>query len=236
VIPTSVILRSVSCQPVLRADAERNRLALVTAAREVFGERGLDAPLDEIARRAGVGNATLYRRFPSRHDLVAAVFATTLCDVLAVMERSLTEPDPWSAFCDYVSYVCGLQSADRGLADLLTTRLAGAPELEALRAQAYTGFVRLVERAKAAGALRMDYAPEDLVLLLMANAGLVHRTAGHASSASGRFVSLALDGLRAEAATEAPASPGERGVVAAMTALGRSFGCGARPQADEIPR
>ncbi|MFI5099800.1 MAG: TetR/AcrR family transcriptional regulator [Actinomycetes bacterium] len=223
-----------SCQPVLRADAERNRLALVAAAREVFGERGLDAPLDEIARRAGVGNATLYRRFPSRHDLVAAVFADTLRDVLTVMHRSLDDPDPWSGFRDYVSFVCGLQSADRGLADLLTTRLTGAPELEELRAQAYVGFVRLVARAKAAGALRADYAPQDLVLLLMANAGLVRRTADHASSASPRFVSLALDGLRADAATVAAASPGEPAVVAAMTALGQSFGCGAQARAADI--
>jgi AcrR family transcriptional regulator len=110
----------VSCPPALRADAERNRLAVVAAARAVFGERGLDAPLDEIARRAGVGNATLYRRFPSRHQLVAAVFAQTLRDVLATMERSLADPDPWKGFCDYVWYVCGLQAADRGLADLLT--------------------------------------------------------------------------------------------------------------------
>ncbi len=223
-----------SCQPVLRADAERNRLALVAAAREVFGERGLDAPLDEIARRAGVGNATLYRRFPSRHDLVAAVFADTLRDVLAVMHRSLADPDPWNGFRDYVSFVCGLQSADRGLADLLTTRLTGAPELEELRAQAYVGFVRLVDRARAAGALRTDYVPEDLVLLLMANAGLVRRTADHASSASARFVSMALDGLRADAATAADPSPGETAVAAAMTALGHSFGGGAPARAADV--
>ncbi len=218
----------------LRADAVRNRRALVAAAREVFGERGLDAPLDEIARRAGVGNATLYRRFPSRHELVAAVFADTLRDVLAVMQRSLADPDPWTGFCTYVSYVCGLQATDRGLADLLTTRLPGAAELEELRAQAYRDFVLLVAKAKEVGSLRADYAPEDLVLLLMANAGLVRRTADLAPSASRRLVGLALDGLRAEAATAAAPSPGERAVLAAMTALGHSFGCGAQGRPADV--
>jgi AcrR family transcriptional regulator len=225
---------AVSRPPVLRADAERNRLALVAAAREVFGERGLDAALDEIARRAGVGNATLYRRFPSRHELVAAVFAQTLHDVLEMMRRAAAEPDPWRGFCDYVSFVCGLQSQDRGLADLLTTTLPGASELEALREQAYLGLVRLVERAKAAGALRRDYVPEDLVLLLMANAGLVRRTADHAATASARFVSLVLDGLRADAATQAAPSPGEPAVRAAMTALGHTFGCGGQARSADV--
>jgi AcrR family transcriptional regulator len=216
----------VTITPGLRADALRNRHALVAAARAVFGERGLDAPLDEIARRAGVGNATLYRRFPSRHELLAAVFADTLRDVLVMLERSLADPDPWNGFCSYVRQVCALQSGDVGLADLLTTRFAAAIELESLREQAHRGYVLLVDRAKAAGSLRTDYAPQDLVLLLMANAGLVRRMGEHAPTASRRLVSLALDGLAAGSATQAFPPPGERAVVEAMTALGDSFGCG----------
>ena len=80
--------------PALRADAERNRCQLMTAALAVFAERGLDAPLDEIARRAGVGNATLYRRFPTRCDLVAAVFAGTLREVIAAARQHLAYADP----------------------------------------------------------------------------------------------------------------------------------------------
>jgi AcrR family transcriptional regulator len=223
----------VSCPPALRADAERNRLALVAAARAVFGERGLDAPLDEIARRAGVGNATLYRRFPSRHQLVAAVFAQTLRDVLATMQRSLADPDPWKGFCDYVWYVCGLQAADRGLADLLTTSMPGVPELEPLRAQAYRGFVRLVSRAQAAAALRPDYAPGDLVLLLMANAGLLRRTTDHAPDAWRRLVGFTLDGLSASSASTTVPSQGERAIRAAMASAGQSLGCAAQPAAVE---
>jgi AcrR family transcriptional regulator len=78
----------------LRADAERNRTAIVQAARSVMGRHGLDAPLDEIAQAAGVGNATLYRRFPTRRDLVAAVFAEEMSRYAAAIEHALEDPDP----------------------------------------------------------------------------------------------------------------------------------------------
>src|SRR5690349_13283257 len=94
----------------LRADAERNRRHLVEAARLVLAERGLEAPLDEIAKRAGVGNATLYRRFPSRGELIAAVFGDTLRDVVAATARALAEPDPWTAFAGHLEFLCGLQA------------------------------------------------------------------------------------------------------------------------------
>src|SRR4051812_27126806 len=81
----------------LRRDAERNRKLLLDAAREVFAEHGLDASLDEIARRAGVGNATLYRRFPTRESLYAAVFAD-LGDIMRELgERALRIENAWNA-------------------------------------------------------------------------------------------------------------------------------------------
>src|SRR5829696_6238826 len=92
----------------LRADAARNRRRLVDAARAVFLERGLDAALDEIARRAGVGNATLYRRFPRRGDLISAVFVDTMRSVVAAGERAEQVKDPWQAFAGYVEFLCGL--------------------------------------------------------------------------------------------------------------------------------
>ena len=199
-----------------RADAARNRRALLDAARAVFGDRGLEAALDEIARRAGVGNATLYRHFPSRCALVAAVFADTLHDVAAAARTALANPDPWDGFRDYVTFLCKLQAADRGLADLLTTAISGAPELEDLRANAYDDFVRIVERAKQAGGLRADFQPDDLVLLLMGNAGLVHRTAGAAPAAWERMLSYTLDGLRESAATSSAPSLGQDAVLQAM--------------------
>src|SRR5947208_9052385 len=104
----------------LRADAVRNREAIVEAARAVFAEQGLDAPLDEIAKRAGSGNATLYRRFPTRGDLVAAVFAERMAEHVAAVEAGLADDDPWNGFASYIRTVGAMQARDRGIADLVT--------------------------------------------------------------------------------------------------------------------
>jgi AcrR family transcriptional regulator len=208
-----------------RADAARNRQSIIEAARAVCGQRGLDAPLDEIARRAGVGNATLYRHFPTRCALVAAMFADQLQDVVEAAQLALRNPDPWCGFAEHVTFLCQLQADDRGLADLLTTMITGAPELEELRCQAHDDFVRIADRAKTSGALRSDFQPEDLVLLLMANAGLIHRTVAHAPTAWKRLLGYALDGMQALPTTAAPPSPGEAALQRAMSDQAALFGC-----------
>jgi AcrR family transcriptional regulator len=213
-------------RPPLRADAARNRGALIEAARAVFGQRGLDAPLDDIARHANLGNATLYRHFPARCELVAAVFADTLTDVVAAAQRALRHTDPWAGFTEYVMFLCELQATDRGLADLLTTSISGARDLERLRTAAYRDFALLVDRAKTSGALRTDFEPGDLVLLLMANAGLIHRTAASAPRAWRRLVGLTLDGLRAASATATPPALSAAAVRRAMSDQATQFGCG----------
>src|SRR6516225_4742218 len=178
----------------LRADAARNRQAIIGTARALYGQRGLDLPFDEIARHAGVGNATLYRHFPSRCALIAAVFEDTLRRISEAAARALANPDPWAGFAGHVRYLCQLQATDRGLADLLTTEVRGAPGLE-----------RLCTRAQ------RDFA---------AIAGLVHRTADAAPDAWKRFVDLALDGLRAAGATPAARGPDRAAVRRAMRSRG----------------
>ena len=211
----------------LRADAARNRRQIIEAARELYGRRGLDAPLDEIARLAQVGNATLYRHFPSRCALAAAVFADTLCRVIDAASRALDDPDPWHAFAGHVRYLAQLQATDRGFADLLITEVTGAPELEQLRSRAFQAFTRIAGRAQVSGALRADFTPEDLVLLLMANAGLVDRTTDAAPTAWQRFIDLALDGLRSPAATPATtATPDRAALRQAMINRGHILGYG----------
>src|SRR3954467_14909498 len=111
----------------LRADAARNRAAIVEAARAVFAEQGLDAPLDEIAKRAGTGNATLYRRFPARSDLVAAVFAERMAAHVEAVEAALNDDDPWNGFACYIRAVVAMQARDRGIADLVGLDLSSAP-------------------------------------------------------------------------------------------------------------
>jgi AcrR family transcriptional regulator len=205
----------------LRADAARNRAAIVNAAREVFAEQGLDASLDEIARRAGTANATLYRRFATRADLVAAVFVERMAEYVEAVERALADPDPWAGFASYVRAITELQARDRGMADLVTINLSAAPEIERLRVRVYEGVVALIGRAHAAGVLRPDFSHQDVVLLLMANAGLVERAHGIAGLASARVIGLLLDGLRADAATDTPAPPTPKDVFAAMQHNGR---------------
>jgi AcrR family transcriptional regulator len=178
----------------LRADAERNRTALLAAAREVFGEQGLDASLDEIARRARVGNATLYRRFPSRRELVAEVFAGQMNEYVELADRALREPDPWAAFVGYLTRVCEMQATDRGLSELLvTTTFDGDPRLTELRSTAQRGATEVIRRAQASGVLRKDFTRQDISLVLMANSGVVHRSAD--PQAWRRQLSLLIDGL-----------------------------------------
>ncbi|WP_213010834.1 TetR/AcrR family transcriptional regulator [Paractinoplanes toevensis] len=180
----------------LRADAERNRAALLTAAREIFGEQGLDASLDEIARRAGVGNATLYRRFPTRRDLIAAVFAGQMNEYVELSDRALQEPDPWSAFVGYLTRLFELQATDRGLSELLvSTSFDDDARLSDLRTAAQRGASEVIARAVGAGVLRADFSRRDLSILMRANAGVVQRSPE--PDAWRRQLALLLDGLAA---------------------------------------
>ena len=208
----------------LRVDAERNRRQLLEAAHVVFADRGLDAPLDDIARRAGVGNATLYRRFPSRHDLVAAVFSDMLTQVVAASERAAAVADPWQGFAEHLTFLCRLQSENRAFADLLTTRVA-APGLEALRARALDALEALIHRAKSVNALRSDFSHEDVVVLLMANAGLLERTAGTAPTAWRRHLGYLLDGLRTQVEPTSTRGPTRQEILRAMDASAARHGC-----------
>jgi len=195
---------SVSGCEELRADAERNRRLLLQAAREVFADRGLDASSKEIARRAGVGIATLYRRFPTRQDLLVATFGPKLAAYTEAIDRALKDPDPWRGFCDYLIAITGMQQGDRGFRDILTQAFPDARELRAQRDRVYHGVAELIERAKATGRLREDFVPEDVPLLLMANAGVVAATAENAPESSDRLVGYLIQAFASAAASELP--------------------------------
>jgi AcrR family transcriptional regulator len=206
-----------------RADAVRNRCALVTAAAEVFAVQGLDAPLDDVARAAGLGNATVYRHFPTRAELVEAVFADVLTQIIESAQRYATEPDAWAAFEGHLRFLCDLQAQDRGLADLLVSALPAAPHVEQLRSQALDGLTSLIASAQRAGELRSDFGHHDVVLILMANAGLLRRTGTHAPDAWRRHLAFMLDGLRTTEADPAPALTG--GIERSMTAWATELNC-----------
>jgi AcrR family transcriptional regulator len=207
----------------LRADAERNRERILAAAREVFAERGLDAPLEGIAERAGVGQATLYRRFPRREDLIVACFAPKLAEYAQAAESGLAAPDAWSGFCGFIEHVCAMQAADQGVQDVLTTTFPTGRAVEEERAAAFTQVSELVRRAQAEGKLRADFGPEDLILLLMANAGVVQAMRNAAPDAWRRFVGLMIDGFRAERAHPLPPPPTPAQTYRAMLRASRNL-------------
>nr|MDT0665670.1 helix-turn-helix domain-containing protein [Micromonospora sp. DSM 115978] len=146
----------------LRVDAERNRQRVLAAARELFAEHGVEVPMEDVARRAGVGVGTLYRRYPTRADLIAAAFEAKMSAYADAARQALTDPDPWHAFCGYVEQVCAMQAGDRGFTTVLTMTFPTAKQFEADRARAFADFTTLVDRAKAAGKLRADFVTEDM--------------------------------------------------------------------------
>ncbi|SDS28946.1 TetR/AcrR family transcriptional regulator [Microlunatus soli] len=156
----------------LRIDARNNRDRIVAAAAEAFAERGLDISMAAIARRAGVGVATLFRRFPTKPALVDAVFARQFRDCGDLLEAAVADPDPWRAFCGLLESVRRMQVADRGFAEAFI--LAGSSGAMTDERISFTekGFAVLIERAQHAGRLRPDFSVADLVLVLLSVAGV----------------------------------------------------------------
>jgi AcrR family transcriptional regulator len=189
--------------PGRRRDALRNRELLIEAAHEVFTEQGLEAPFDVIARRAGVGNATLYRHFPSRGSLVEAVFHDVLADTMDVGERARAVEDAWAALTGYLESVFAVLAADRGTNDLMTTRLEGVDTLEAVHSHNRETMEVLLRRGREQGSVRPDVTTEDVLFTLAALGRAVPALAGvGGTEAWRRPLALFLDGLRA-----APAPP-----------------------------
>ncbi|MGN9908852.1 TetR/AcrR family transcriptional regulator [Phytohabitans sp. LJ34] len=206
-------------RPGLRADAERNRQLLLSAAREVFAERGLNVPIEDIARHAGVGVATLYRRFPTRADLVAGAFEAKMAGYADAADHALAEPDPWLGFCGFIERICAMQADDRGFANVLTMTFPTVKPFEAERDRAYHALVELIGRAKAAGRLRDDFSPEDVVMLLMANAGVVAATGDAAPEAWRRFAAYMIQAFSAANAAPLPPPPTPTAMYRALMRL-----------------
>jgi len=200
----------------VRTDAQRNRSAVLAAAASVFAEHGLEVSLNEIARRAGVGNATLYRHFPTREALVAEVFADQLEQYLDSAERAAAAEDPLAGFCDCIATTCELQSSNRALADLLVSLQPVSPRVDAMRDRHYEAISTVIERAVAAGVVRADLRPADVAVLLMANAGVVRRTVDDAPGASARLIAVWLAGATRPDARVGPPAPSEQEVVQAL--------------------
>ncbi|SDD24027.1 transcriptional regulator, TetR family [Glycomyces harbinensis] len=189
----------------VRADARRNIEKLVQSAADVFRERGLNAPLEAIAQRAGVSTGTIYHRFGSREALIDAVvpdYAEDQLDEAAAGAEACA--DPWDGFALYVERVCELQASNLALNDVISRNHPGTAKLAEVCRRSQEQARRIAERAQADGALRADFAVEDLLFVFWSNAMLIRFTAETAPDAWRRSLAFTLDGLRTGAAHELP--------------------------------
>jgi AcrR family transcriptional regulator len=194
--------------PALRADARRNLEKLKAAAFAVFQERGLGAPLEEIAQRAGVSIGTLYNRFGTREALIDAVLADlATARLCAVVQEARARTDPWERFALYVQQICELQAADPALNDVISRRYPEAPQLRAACDESLENAGQFIEAAQRQGSLRPDFTLEDLSVVFWSNANLIRVTAQAAPGAWRRSIAFTLDGLRTEAARPLPVGP-----------------------------
>ncbi|MFI8170841.1 TetR/AcrR family transcriptional regulator [Streptomyces sp. NPDC085931] len=208
----------------LRVDAERNRDRILAAARRLYAREGLGVSMASVAREAGVGKATLSRRFATREELINAVFADRMDAYASAVTVALDDPDPWHGFTGYLHAICAMQAADRGFADVLTMTFPAAKALEARRAEAYNGVLELISRAKETGHLREDVTDRDLPILLMANAGVVGAAGDAAPDAWRRLVAHMIRSYAAPGAPlpPLPDAPTPSALYRAMVRLGRT--------------
>jgi AcrR family transcriptional regulator len=190
----------------MRADARRNRDAIVAAAYELFAEKGIDAQMDDIARRAAVGVGTLYRHFPAKEDLLDAVIARRferLAERAAHAVDQASAGEPWEAFRGYIQWSAEMQAGDRALSEAMATRserMYAAAVGSGLVAQ----LEQLVGLAQAAGALRPDLVVEDIPALVCSVGAVAAGAVRGPAWRWDRVIAIWLDGVRAPGVSELP--------------------------------
>jgi AcrR family transcriptional regulator len=185
-----------------RSDARDNRGRILDAAQAVFVTGGLDVPIREIARRAEVGPATVYRHFPTKETLVAETFAEHALAWRSTMDQGLADPDPWRGFCRTVEELCVLQARDRGFSAAVKSTFPRAIDFAAMRASSLTSAAALIHRVKDTGRLRPDVVLDDLILMIMANNGIRGSTPAVRVAASRRFAGLMIQAFQAAPAAD----------------------------------
>ncbi|MGH3726735.1 MAG: TetR/AcrR family transcriptional regulator [Mycobacterium sp.] len=182
-----------------RKDARINRERLLSAAREVFSERGFDATLDEIAARAGVGTGTAYRHFRDKYELASEVLGDATEQIASDARAALSIADPWAAIATFCESIAARHAADRGLYETLAGR-GRAEDKERIWPRLVAPVTALVERARDAGVIRADTQPEDIAAVLT----IMGPAYAMGESAWRRYLALMLDGLRAVDADPLP--------------------------------
>jgi AcrR family transcriptional regulator len=184
----------------LRADARRNREAVIAAAREVFAEQGREAQMDDVARRAKVGVGTVYRHFPTKEALIEALAVDSFAKLVAIGREALTVEDPWEAFVDVLWRGGEVMAGDRALTEVVMST-PGAMEAGAhASGEVVAVMEQVLRRAQDAGRLRPDVITDDLGML-MCGLGSATRKAHACPDSWRRHLQILIDGLRADAAS-----------------------------------
>ncbi|MEU4253706.1 helix-turn-helix domain-containing protein [Amycolatopsis sp. NPDC026612] len=189
----------------MRTDASQNRARILDAARELYAAKGLDVTMRAVARRAGLGVATLYRHFPDREAFVVAAFEHELADCGRLSEEALADPDPWRALRGVVGHVVRAQAGHRAFPWGFRAESLDEVEMGEARARAMDNINELVRRAQESGDLRADFSPSDLALLVQASDSLTATS----PAAARRLVAYLLQSFSARTAplpAPAPAS------------------------------
>lgn len=199
----------------LRSDAQRNRQQILDVAGAVFAEHGLDASFEEIARRAGVGVGTVYRRFPDREDLIDALFEQRIEEVLTVAKHAADQPVAWTAMTEFLQRSLEMQVADRGLKQVLANGGHGRERLHWAKERLTPVIDGFVARAHAEGSLRPDVSSADLGALTLMLSSISFPDHPELWR---RYITIVLDGLRAQSGccTPLPLAAPEEHVLACM--------------------
>lgn len=180
----------------LRRDAERNRLRILAAARELFAERGVQVTLDDIAARAEVGVGTVYRRFSDRNALVDALFAQRLDELVAAAHQALEFADAWAGLLYLFERQVQMQVEDRAFSDVLFSDQAGANNVAAAREQLAPLVGQLLARAQEQGSVRPEIELGDLPVINLMLMTMVTATREAQPEAWRRYLTLVLEGLQ----------------------------------------
>jgi AcrR family transcriptional regulator len=182
----------------LRADAERNRRRILDAARKVFAQQGLGAGVDAVARAAGVGVGTLYRRFPTKQQLLVAVIEDGVARLTEEVEALQPVEDPWEAFAAGLHAFAATIARDRGFFEVIHETPELVPVAADAKKRLMAAFDVLLRRAQAAGQVRDDVVVDDVGALCMVAARLPSWRLAAQPELWTRYLALLLDGLRPE--------------------------------------
>jgi AcrR family transcriptional regulator len=190
----------------LRADARRNREAVIAAAKRLFADDGLDAQMPDVAKAAKVGVGTVYRHFPAKEDLIAALAAERFERLAEKARVGIAAEDPWEGLCDFIRFSAEIQADDRGLCEVMGSR----PDVMAASAYA-VGLdelcEKLVRRAQRSGDLRKDLDWEDIPMIACSLGRITPAEDVEHGPAVGRWprlVEIIIDGLRAPGSSKLP--------------------------------